>query len=798
MHALANDLRHALRVLRRSPGFACVAVLTLAIGIGGTTALFSAVDGVLLRPLPFAQEDRLVAMSGTNASYLDMKDWESGVPALESVALHAVVPWHYDRAGPEAAERVDGTPVSPRFFEVLRARPARGRVFTAADGEAGARVAVLSDAFWRRLGADPGLVGGTITLNGFPYVVSGVMPPGFRFPHERAELWTSIPLELPDVLRHRGIHAFRGLGRLRDGASAAAAQAQLDVLERRMAAADPGESSALDWTLAPLRREVVGDARTVLLVLFGGVALVLLIACANVAGLQLARGAARRREIAIRRALGAGSARLARQLLVESVTLAVLGGAAGLLVAAWGAGALGALGPEDVPRATGIALDARVLGFALLVSVATGLAFGAAPALAGARAAPAAALAEDGRGAGGRARTRLRRVLVAGEVAVALVLLAGSALVVRTLWNLGRVDPGFDSARVLAFEITLPESRYEEIPPQTRFVAALEERLRALPGVEAAGAVGDLPVADDNYVTHNLAVEGRQYAPGEEPEIPHRPATPGYFEALGIPVIRGRGLTPSDRDDAPPVAVVNRTMARMLWPHGDAVGSRIRWARDDASPWITVVGVVGDVRSNALREPDEPAVYTPHAQTSMPWRRIVSFVVRASGDAAALLPSVEREVAALDSAIPVVDARTMDRVLGDSLRRLRLEAGLLAAFAAVALALAALGIYGVIAQVVSERRREIGIRVALGAVRSDVVRLVVGQGLRLAAMGVALGAAAALAATRVLRAVLYGVEPGDPLTVAAVAAAALAAAALASWLPARRAAAVAPAEALRS
>jgi predicted permease len=797
VRGLANDLRHALRLLRRSPGFACVAVLTLAMGIGGTTALFSAVDGVLLRPLPVRDEGRLVAMAGTNASYLDLKDWESGLPALESVALHSGVTWHYDLVGPDGAERVEGAPVSPGFFEVLGVRAARGRVFGAADGETGSRLAVLSDGFWRRLGAAPGVVGRTLTLNGFPYVVTGVMPPGFAFPHEGAELWTSIPRELPDVLRYRGIHAFRGLGRLRPGARVEAAGAQLDALERRMAAADPEESSGLDWSLVPLRREVVGDARTALLVLFGGVALVLLIACANVAGLLLARGAARRREFAVRRALGAGTGRLARQLLAESVTLAILGGAAGLLVAAWGAGALAALGPDDVPRASGIELDGRVLGFALLVSIATGLAFGAAPALTGTRI-RSAALAEDGRGAGGRSRTRVRRALVVGQVAIALVLLAGAALVLRTLWNLARVDPGFETAHVLAFEITLPESRYEDIPPQTRFVAALEERLRALPGVEAAGAVGDLPVAEDNYVVHNLAVEGRTYGRGEEPEIPHRPATPGYFDVLRIPVIRGRGLLPADGGGGQPVAVVNRTMARMLWPDGGVLGSRVRWARDEASPWITVVGVVGDVRSNALREPEEPALYTPHAQTSVPWRRIVSFVVRTSGDAAALLPSVRREVAALDPGIPVVEARTMDRVLGDSLRRLRLEGGLLAAFAAVALALAALGLYGVIAQLVSERRREIGIRVAVGARGADVVRLVVGEGLRLAAAGVALGAGAAVAATRVLRAVLYGVEPGDPLTLAAMGAAALGAAALASWLPARRAAALAPAEALRS
>jgi putative ABC transport system permease protein len=800
VHAFANDLRHALRLLRRSPGFACVAVLTLAIGIGGTTALFSAVDAVLLRPLPFPAEGRLVAMSGSNASYLEMKDWGAGVPALDGVALHSSSPWHYDLVVDGEARRIEGSAVSPSFFDVLGVRAARGRTFTTADPEAGPRVAVLSDGFWRRrLGADPAAVGRVLTLNGFPYVVSGIMPAGFTFPTARAELWTSIPLEMPAALEFRGIHAFRGFGRLAPGSTPGIARAQLDAAERTMQRTHPEEGTGLDWTLVPLRDEIVQPARTSLVVLFGAVVLVLLIACANVAGLLLARDSGRRRELAVRRALGAGAGRLVRQLLVESSVLAVLGGAVGVLAAGWAIGALAALGSEELPRAADIALDGRVLAFALAVSLGTGLAFGAAPALDASGAEPSAALAEDGRGAGGRRRTRTRRAIVVAEVALSLVLLAGAGLLLRTVWNLNRVDPGFDSRGVLTFEITLPESRYAEIPPQVRFFDELTGRLERLPGVVAAGAVGDLPIAEDNYVPHNTEIEGWTFAPGQEPEIPHRPVTPGYLDAMGIAVVRGRGLRPSDRADAPPVAVVNEAMARRFWPGQDPVGRRVRWARPlEDRPWLTVVGVVGDVRSNALREVEEPALYTPHAQSRFPWRRIMSVAVRAAGDPAALVPAIRREVRAIDPAVPVVDAETMDRVLHDSVGRVRTEGALLAGFAAVALALAALGIYGVLAQLVSDRRREIGIRVAVGANRSDILRLVVGQGLRLAGTGVVLGVAGALGATRVLRAVLYGVEPGDPLTLAAIGAGALGTAVLASWLPARRAAAVAPAEALRS
>jgi putative ABC transport system permease protein len=802
MTTLLTDLRQAARTLRKSPGFTLLATLTLALGIGGVTAIFSVVNGVLLRPLPFEAPDRLVSVGGRGSSYPEMLDWERQSPALAEVGLYAGASWPYDLTSAGPPERVEGTVVSPSFFHVLGARAARGRVFSRElEGSSQERVAVLSDRFWRsHLRADPAAVGQTIRLSGNAYTVVGVMPPGFDFPDPAAELWTSAAAELPNAASEemRGAHLYSGLARLAPGATLSTAQAQIDLLSRRLERMHPEQGPDQSWRLASLQDALVGDIRRALLLLLGAVAIVLVVTVSNVAGLHLARAGGRRREMAVRRALGEGRPRLVRRLLAEGVLLAALGGTLGVVLASWGLDALLSLAPPNLPNLGDIGLDLRVLGFATTLSIAAGVAFGLAPALLGAEIPVNAALAEGARGASGGPRaSRFRNGLAVAEVALACVLLVGACLLLRSLWNLSRVDPGFDPRGVLTARISLPESRYAESAQESAFFQEVVTRASALPGVVSAAAVGDLPLVEDFYAPHNLTVEDRPVPPGEEPDIADRPVTPGYFRAMGIPLVRGRDIGEADRADAALVVVVNRALARRFWPGEDPLGKRVRWTNEDPKHWMTVVGVAGDVRPFALGEAEEPALYTPYAQSAFPWRRLMTVVMRTRGDASGLARALEREVWTLDRDLPVTDVRPMEAWIGSSLDRARFQSLLLALFAGVALVLSAIGLYGVLAQSVVQRTREIGVRVALGARARQVLRLIVGQGFGLALAGIVLGLAGAAAATRLLASLLFNVKPVDPLTFGAIGLLVGAVALFASAVPAWRAARVDPLAALR-
>jgi putative ABC transport system permease protein len=593
------------------------------------------------------------------------------------------------------------------------------------------------------------------------------------------------------------VHFLRTYLRLKPGVSMEAARAEMEALDRRLEEIDPTENTGRRSVLLPLHERVVGDARPALLMLFGAVGFVLLIACANFANLLLARVASRQHEIVVRAALGAGRWRIIRQVVTESVLLALLGGAAGLVLARWGVDLLLALMPGDLPRVDGLDFDATVLLFTLGLSVGTGVLFGLLPALGAARADVGEALKEGARGAtGGPVRHRVRSALVVSEVALALVLLVGAGLLVEAFWRLRTVDPGFRVDDVLTMRIDLPESRYREIPTQAQFRRQLVESLNGLPGVRAA-MVSEVPLGGQ-LLTHNFVIEGRPPVdPGGEPELVSRSVAGDYFRVMDIPVLRGRDLGPEDREGAPLVGVVNEAFVREYFPDGDPVGSRVRWARMDEPHWITIVGVVRDVKHFGLGLPEEAAIYTPYAQSLQPWKRWMDLVVRSDAGAQAVAARVKEQVWAIDKQIPVAKVRGMEEVLGASLARERFNASLLGIFAGVALVLAAVGIYGVMAYAVSQRTHEIGVRVALGARPADVLGMVIRQGMALALLGAAIGLAASLALSRLLAGVVEGVSPTAPAAFVGVPLLLLGVALLAVYVPARRATRVDPMVALR-
>jgi putative ABC transport system permease protein len=813
MTALYRDLRFAVRGLCRSPGFTAVALLTLALGIGATSAIFSVVDGVLLRPLPYADPDRIVtALHGGRspvapANYLD---WRAQSRAYDSTA--AAQAWGpqreatlYGRGRPEALR---GLRVTADLFQVLGVAPLHGRTFAPGEDQPGApATVVLSHRLWqRRFAGDPAIVGQTLVLDGTAHTVVGVMPPGFAFPLfwlKNAELWA--PLDLSARAQDRSGESLRLFARLRPGVTRAEAQAETSAIWQRLAARYPRDTRA-DVVIGSLHEKVVGNVQRPLLVLLAGVGFVLLIGCANVANLLLARSAARRREIAIRASLGAGRGRLLRQLLTESALLALLGGGLGAGLAAWGVQALVALGPRDLPRLDGITVDGPVLLFTLALSLLTGVVFGLAPAF--------QLTALDVQGtlrAGGRAATAggggdgMRGLLVVAEVALALVLLIGGGLMIRSFQRLAAIDPGFAPARVVAFEVPARQARPPRTPDGVDERAARAEarrrrfqqlmpRVLALPGVEAASAINHLPLAGDIWGRSYTVVGAPQPPPGRQPTAVYRVIAPGYLDTMGMTLLSGRDLTAHDGPGAPGVVVVNEALARATWPGQSALGKRINLEDGGPDP-REIVGVVADVRQREWAAAAQPEVFLPYLQNPS---STLTLVVRAAGDPVALAPAVQREIAALDGELPLARAQVMDDVISDAVGQPRFQLLLLNLFAGLALLLAAVGVYGVMAHAVSRRTQEMGIRLALGAPARRVLGLVVGQGMLLAAAGVALGLAAAFAATRLLRALLYEVSPTDPLTFIALPVVLLAVAALASYLPARRATRIDPMTALRA
>jgi predicted permease len=810
---LRQDVRYALRTLRKSPAFALIAVLTLALGIAANTAIFSVVDAVLLRPLPYADADRLVSIWNSYAEpqlpraalspadFADFSEQHAGFTAMSALADRNV-----NLTGHDEPQRLQSYVVSPNFFRVLGVRALLGRTFLDEEGVGGRdRVAVLSHDLWRRtFGADSGVVGRTIQLSGTPHTVVGVMPPGVRFPDapsflfpERAELWLPFSWERRRA-EPRGDQFLRGIGRLGPGVTLERARQDLAVIAARLRAQYPDTYRAeYGWmpVLVPMREQILGDSRPALLVLLGAVAFVLLIACANVANLTLARGAGRRKEIALRTALGAGRARLVRQLLTESVVLSAMGGALGLLLAVWLVRVLARLGPEDIPRLANAGVDVRVLGFTLAVTLLTGIVFGLVPALQQSRTDVQGALKDGGRGASeGAPRHRLRGTLVVAEVALAVVVLVGAGLLLRSFVRLQRVDPGFDARGVLTMQLSLPRTRYEGESQVAAFYTRLLDRLATLPGVSSAGAVHPLPLGGDGWGASFL-VEGQPVAAGEAfPHADFAAVTPHYFRSMGIPLVAGRVFTARDDAGAPPVVVVDASLARQYWPRENPIGKRLNLAGQPDSVWSTVVGVVGHVRSGTLQQAGEPQIYLSYFQDV---RGTMSVTIRGSGDPMRLATSVRDVVRSLDADQPIAKMRVMDDIVARTTARQRFNLLLLSTFAASALLLAAVGIYGVTSYAVGQRTNEIGVRLALGALPGDVLSLVVGQGMRLVLLGVALGVAAALAVSRLMAGLLYGVGAADVATYVAIGALLSVVALLACYLPARRATHVDPATALR-
>jgi len=806
MSHLLLDLRYGLRTLLRRPAFTAAAVVTLALGIGANTAIFSAVSAVLLRDLPFEEPERLAMVWLDNArlgvrrditSYPTFLDWRDNA-VFEEMTVYAVL--RHNLTGEGEPERVRVAHVGEGFFELLGVSPRQGRTFTAEENREGeSDVVVLSHGLWqRRYGGDPDVVGRTLRLDGEDLRVVGILPPGFSFPE--AQIWT--PLVVGEGAREARYEFWlHTVGRLKDGVSAQRAQVAMDALAAALAQEHP-DMSGYGVYVQPLREHLVGEVGPALWVLLAAVAAVLLIACANVTNLLLVRAASREREVAIRSALGAGRGRVVRQLLTESVALSLSGGALGLLLAVWGGDLLLRFCPpelvEELAAGGGLAVSGRVLLFTGAVALGTALLAGLFPAFQTSRVDLTASLKEGGRGqAGGRRGHRIRQLLVVAEVAAALVLLIAAGLLVRSFLGLQDVDPGLRTDGVLLVSLSLPRGSYDEPSKTLDFYRLLEDRTRGLPGVEAVAA-GSQVLLPELTNSGAVTVEGRPDPPPEQRiEVAYDAVTPGYFETLDIPRLQGRVFSPRDGRE-PATVVINGAMARRYWPGEDPVGRRFQFGdAEDAEEdgWITVVGVVADARRTALEKEARPSVFFPHVVFPM---RSMTLVVRAGGSPLRLADAVRREVHALDAHLPVDRVTTLAAQLEERVAPRRFHSLLLGMFSALALVLALVGIYGVVSYMVSERLREIGIRMALGAQTRQVMAWVMGQGLSLVAVGVAVGLLMALFVTRLLAGFLYGVTARDPLTYGLLITLLVLVAAGATLLPARRAARTDPLEVLRT
>jgi putative ABC transport system permease protein len=805
-----QDLRFGGRVLRKNPGFTLVAVLALALGIGANSAIFSVVYGVLLRPLPFPDADRLAVvhmhfspqnMEHGNISIADFLDWRAQNRSFEEPALFAVAGAaqlrRFDITGAGEPEQVRGTAVTAGFFPALRVQARLGRLFLPGEDTAGSEhKVVLSESLWRRhFGARPDAIGQSIPLNGAPYTIIGVLPGSFQFARmPDNQVWTNLLLNPPT---HRGPYFYNGLGRLKPGVTWEQAQAELNAIGASIERANPRWYSRVTMPVVPLREALVGRVRPALQVLFGAVVFVLLIATVNVANLLLARANVREREMAVRAALGAGRSRLIRQLLRESTLLALLGGTIGLFFAYAGVQMVRAWNPGDLPRANDIHLDGEVLAFTFLISVVTGILFGLAPALHSARGLNPT-LNEGGRsGTAGAARHRAHAVLMVSEVALSLVLLIGAGLLLRSFSLLQQVKAGFsaDPQKVLAVNLTLSGAKYAQGKAQVAFFDRLIEQAQNLPGVESAALSDSLPPNNPGD-SDTFVIDGQPWTQVGFPSTNNAVLGPGYFRTLGIPVLKGRDFADSDTPDAPPVALISESLARRYFPNEDPIGRRLKQSDPSlhGSPFMEIVGVVGDVKYDGLDGKSDMAYYTPYRQN---FARNMYLVVRSSLPAAGLMRTLRRQIRNLDPDVVINQPRTLEQTMSDSVAQPRFRTMLLGLFAAIALLLAAIGIYGVIAYSVAQRTHEIGIRMALGAQRADVLRLVAGRGLRLTLAGLAIGVVVAFALTRLLGTLLFGVEPTDPLTFGAMAVLLCTVALVACAEPAHRAMCVDPMVALR-
>jgi predicted permease len=805
-----QDLRYGARMLRTNPGFTSIAVITLALGIGANTAIFSVVNAVLLRPLQYSDPDRLVQVwqnfpqLGANqvtVSAPEFLDYKGQNRVFERMA--AFRPQGYILTGGSEPERIFGARVSADLFPLLGVAPALGRTFLHEEDQIGGpRAVILSHGLWqRRFGSDATLIGKSLTLDGESFTVVGVMPPGFQFPPQRQnELWANVPFDANDLNR-RGWRPLGVIARLKSGVSADQATAELKTIAGRFPASGPVPSAYA----VSLQEQVVGRVRRALLVMLGAVSFVLLIACANVANLLLSQAAARQREMAIRAAVGAGRARLIRQLFVEGLPLSLLGGGVGLLLAVWIVKLLVSVNPGNLPRANEIGIDLRTLMFTLSVSLLTGVVFGLAPAWQFSKLDLNQSLKEGGRGTSvSFSRFSMRSILLVSQVALSLTLLIGAGLMINSFARLLRVDPGFDPRGVLTMQIALPQSKYSEIQQRAFFFEQALERIRRLPGVQSAGMTSALPLTGSP--DFGFTIEGRTpSAPGDVPQTNWRAISPDYLRTMGIPLRRGRYFSEQDHEKAAGVAIINETMARRFWPDGDPLGKRIKLGGPTRPyPWMEIVGIVGDVKHDGLDAPVTPELYMPYAQT--PFSQMpaglrfpaMSLVARNGSDHDSLAAATRAEIKALDKDQPITNIRTLDQLLANSISQHRFYLLLLAFFAAIALALAAIGLYGVVSYTVKQRTQEIGVRMAFGAQAGDVLRLIIKFGMKLTLIGALIGLAGALALTRLMKTLLFDVSATDPLTFASITALLALVALLACFVPARRATKVDPLVALRN
>ena len=812
METILQDVRYGIRMLMKAPSFSIVATIALALGIGANTAIFSVVNAVLLKPLPFADAERLMMVWETDssraqlrgtASYPNFSDWRDQNHVFERMASFHTN--DFIMTGRGDSTRLQGAVVNADLFPLLGVTPVLGRGFLPDEDKPGdtGRVVVLSqELFQKRFGSDPNVVGQSMVLDGKNYTIVGVMPQAFQFPiqNEPVELWTTVALDREGkepITDQRGAHYLHVIGRLKPGVSKEQAQSEMTSIGARLEQQYPDKNLHRSISIEPTLDALVGDIRPALLILLGAVGCVLLIACANVANLLLARAMSRHKEMAIRSALGASRWRVVRQLLTESMLLSLAGGALGLVLAVWWSDLLVALGKQDIPRALQVGLDWRVLGFTLAVSLLTGIVFGLVPALHSAKTQLTETLKEGGRGGSGEGarRNSVRGVLVVAELAIAVVLLVGAGLLIQSLWRLRQVNPGFNSQNILTFVVGLPEVKYPTAK-QSQFYRDLVTRVEALPGVSSVGAVIPLPLSGDRFGV-SFEVEGRPVAKGDQPSSDLFVISPGYFKTMGIALRKGRDFSERDNKKGPGVIIINESFAQKHFPNEDPIGKHIKpgISTDEDEPIMReIVGVVANVKNRSLSSEVNPGYFIPAAQ--LPFDQM-TMVVKTTNDPHSLITAVQREVTALDKELPVFSIKTMDEYMSASVAAPRFNTTLLAIFAAVALVLTIVGLYGVMSYSVAQRTNEIGIRMALGAQTRDVLRLIVSQGFKLVLLGLAIGLIGAFALMRVISSLLFGVTTKDPVTFAAVAIILAVVALLACYIPARRAARIDPLEALR-
>ena len=813
MEKLFNDITYATRGLLKHPGFAAIAVVTLALGIGANTAMFSVINGVLLRPLPYQEPDRLVTiweespergMLQMPVSIANLRDWVEQSQSFDQISAYTFSDLNLTGTGEPV--QLTGLRVSANLFSLVGATPMLGRTFLPEDDrESAARVVVLSHATWRtRFGSDPKIIGQPVTINNQPHSVVGVMSANFQFPvgfgymgkvlNEPIDIY--VPIAAPSEEAERGHYAFFAIGRLKPGVTINQAQAEMTNIESRLEQQYPDTNTGIGVRLVSTQEQTVKEIRPALLVLLGAVAFLLLIACANIANLLLARSAARQKEFAIRAALGASRLRVLHLLLTESLLLSLAGGALGLLLAVWGTAALMALAPDNVPRLNEVGVDARVFGFTLVVSLLTGIVFGLLPAIQASKPDLNEALKEGSRGSmgstGSGSGKRTRSVLVAVEVALSLVLLIGAGLMIKSFIRLQQTHLGFNTDNLLALDLALSESRYPEEHQQVSFFQKTLEQVGALPGIQSAAVTTGLPLTV-NLSGSDFRVEGHpEPEPGQEMIINTRSVSPGYFSTLGISLLKGRDFSDRDNRDAPAVAIINQDLSRTYFPGEDPVGKRITFS--DGESWMSIVGVIGDVKQVSLGSIAKPEVYFPYPQAAS---TEMSLVVRTTNDPLSQAAAVKGQIRVIDKDLPIAEPKTMAQLLAESVSGPRFNMLLLTLFAVVALVLALVGIYGVMSYSVTQRTHEIGIRVAVGAQSRDVFRMVVGQGMFLTMIGVVCGLIGAFALTRLMTSMLFGVEPSDPMTFAIIAVLVIAVALIACYIPGRRATKVDPLVALR-